>query len=47
MVQWQRLTAPNSYDIVCSELTRLWQYYLGLPVHPRTWKFQRPNLDEL
>ena len=29
------------------ELKRLWQYYIGLPVSPRTWKFDRPSLDEL
>ncbi|KAI1392722.1 endoplasmic oxidoreductin [Hypoxylon trugodes] len=35
------------YYILLSELNRLWQYYIGLPVTPRTWTFQRPSLDEL
>jgi len=35
------------WHIVISELSRLWQFYIGLPVEPRTWKFQRPRLDEL
>ncbi|KAK3341333.1 endoplasmic reticulum Oxidoreductin 1-domain-containing protein [Lasiosphaeria hispida] len=35
------------WDIITSELQRLWQFYVGLPVSPRTWKFQRPSLDEL
>ncbi len=37
----------NSYHIVIAELNRLWQHYLGLPVAPRTWRFERPSLDEL
>ncbi|KAK3336775.1 endoplasmic reticulum Oxidoreductin 1-domain-containing protein [Cercophora scortea] len=35
------------WSILTSETRRLWQFYVGLPVSPRTWKFQRPNLDEL
>lgn len=29
------------------ELSRFWEYYIGLPVTPRTWHLERPNLDEL
>ena len=35
------------WEIVTSELKRLYEFYIGLPVSPRTWKFERPNLDEL
>ncbi|KAK7750086.1 endoplasmic oxidoreductin-1 [Diatrype stigma] len=35
------------YHIILTELSRLWQYYIGLPVSPRTWRFERPSLDEL
>ena len=30
-----------------SELVRLWQGFIGLPVQTRSWQFQRPNIDEL
>lgn len=33
--------------ILIAELNRLWEFYIGLPVTPRSWKFERPNLDEL
>ena len=36
-----------SWAIATCELQRLWQFYIGLPVMPRTWKFERPSLDEL
>ncbi|KAH6692669.1 endoplasmic reticulum Oxidoreductin 1 [Plectosphaerella plurivora] len=35
------------YGIITSELKRLFQAWVGLPVNPRNWKFERPNLDEL
>ncbi|KAK3393741.1 endoplasmic reticulum Oxidoreductin 1-domain-containing protein [Podospora didyma] len=35
------------WQILTSEFKRFWQFYLGLPVSPRTWQFQRPSLDEL
>ncbi|KAK3942757.1 endoplasmic oxidoreductin-1 [Diplogelasinospora grovesii] len=36
------------WQILVSELQRLWQFYIGLPVSPRMWKFERPRLsDEL
>jgi len=28
-------------------MSRLWEYYVGLPVSPRGWSIKRPNLDEL
>ncbi|KAI2614847.1 endoplasmic oxidoreductin [Hypoxylon sp. NC1633] len=42
------VTFPKTlFFIVLSELNRLWEYYIGLPVTPRTWHFVRPSLDEL
>lgn len=35
------------YEIATTEALRLWQYFIGLPVSERTWKFERPSLDEL
>ncbi|KAI1638804.1 endoplasmic reticulum Oxidoreductin 1-domain-containing protein [Biscogniauxia mediterranea] len=35
------------FYIILSELNRLWEYYIGLPVTPRSWEFRRPSLDEL
>lgn len=37
------------YKIAVSEMVRAWQYYLGLPVNPRNWDWnrKRPDLDEL
>ncbi|RYP00944.1 hypothetical protein DL765_010887 [Monosporascus sp. GIB2] len=35
------------YRIAVLELERLWQFYIGMPVTPRTWRFERPSLDEL
>ncbi|KAK3383015.1 endoplasmic reticulum Oxidoreductin 1-domain-containing protein [Lasiosphaeria ovina] len=35
------------FDIITSELLRVWQGFIGLPVQPRSWKFQRPSMDEL
>ncbi|RYP32483.1 hypothetical protein DL767_005172 [Monosporascus sp. MG133] len=35
------------YRIALLELERLWQFYIGLPITPRTWRFQRRSLDEL
>ncbi|KAH7156652.1 endoplasmic reticulum Oxidoreductin 1-domain-containing protein [Dactylonectria macrodidyma] len=33
------------YNIIKSEAIRLYQFWLGVPVTPRWWKFQLPNLD--
>ncbi|KAI0178778.1 endoplasmic oxidoreductin [Hypoxylon sp. FL1284] len=42
------VTFPKTlFFIAVSELNRLWEYYIGLPVTPRNWRFQRPSLDEL
>ncbi|KAL1838117.1 hypothetical protein VTJ49DRAFT_3022 [Mycothermus thermophilus] len=35
------------WRIVTSELKRLWQFYIGLPVSPRTWTWYLPRVDEL
>ncbi|KAI1497051.1 endoplasmic reticulum Oxidoreductin 1-domain-containing protein [Biscogniauxia marginata] len=35
------------FFIILSELNRLWEFYIGLPVTPRNWEFRRPSLDEL
>lgn len=35
------------WQIFLLEISRLWDYYIGLPVSPRAWSVQRPNLDEL
>ncbi|SPQ18015.1 492af27b-0e66-482a-a7c5-97ac755c593c [Thermothielavioides terrestris] len=35
------------WHIILSELERFWQYYLGLPVSPRSWAFDPPHVDEL
>ncbi|KAF7554551.1 hypothetical protein G7Z17_g2817 [Cylindrodendrum hubeiense] len=33
------------YNIIKSELVRLYQFWLGVPVTPRWWKIELPNLD--
>ncbi|OTA84767.1 hypothetical protein M434DRAFT_166935 [Hypoxylon sp. CO27-5] len=39
---------PKTFSkILLSEMQRLYEYYIGLPVTPRTWRFERPSLDEL
>ncbi|KAN0077538.1 Endoplasmic Reticulum Oxidoreductin 1 (ERO1) domain containing protein [Elaphomyces granulatus] len=35
------------WDISVLELSRLWNYWLGLPVQPRSWRLQFPSPDEL
>lgn len=35
------------WQIITSELRRLWQFYIGLPVSPRTWTLARARVDEL
>lgn len=35
------------WQVISSELMRLWQFYIGMPVSPREWSFHRPNIDEL
>ncbi|CAK7218026.1 endoplasmic oxidoreductin-1 [Sporothrix curviconia] len=42
------LSFPRTFfNILTSELLRAWQFFIGLPVNPRTWEFRRPSLDEL
>ncbi|KAF3057218.1 Endoplasmic reticulum oxidoreductin-1 [Daldinia childiae] len=43
---WVAFPKTLSY-IILSELKRLWEFYIGLPVSPRSWGFARPSLDEL
>ncbi|KAI0837221.1 endoplasmic oxidoreductin [Hypoxylon sp. FL0890] len=42
------VTFPKTFSqILLSELQRLYEFFIGLPVTPRTWRFERPSLDEL
>ncbi|KAK2073825.1 hypothetical protein P8C59_008073 [Phyllachora maydis] len=46
MKSW--LSLPQTlWHVLGLELLRLWQMYIGLPVSPRDWTFERPNIDEL
>lgn len=47
MIDLQRWSANKSlfrWHIVTSELRRFWQFYIGLPVSPRSWAF---NVDRV
>lgn len=33
--------------VFLSEMDRLWAFWLGLPVQPRSWEFRRPGREEL
>ncbi|EEY21286.1 endoplasmic oxidoreductin-1 [Verticillium alfalfae VaMs.102] len=46
LVQWASFPG-TLWHILSNETKRFGQFFLGLPVSPRTWKFERPNLDEL
>ncbi|KAI1170006.1 endoplasmic oxidoreductin [Nemania sp. FL0916] len=35
------------FSIAIFELNRLWEFFIGLPVTPRTWHLERPSFDEL
>lgn len=35
------------WEIFIVELSRLWEYYIGLPVSPRQWQITIPRADEL
>ncbi|ODA82997.1 hypothetical protein RJ55_01506 [Drechmeria coniospora] len=40
------LRAPKLFwHIFVTELRRLWQFWVGLPVHPRQWTIQLPDLN--
>ncbi|KAI0895906.1 endoplasmic oxidoreductin [Annulohypoxylon nitens] len=42
------ITFPKTFfRILILEMQRLWEFYIGLPITPRTWSIQRPHLDEL
>ena len=39
---------PKMFRIIVIELSRVWSFWLGLPVQERSWEFQwRPQKDEL
>ncbi|KAL2041536.1 hypothetical protein N7G274_005918 [Stereocaulon virgatum] len=39
---------PKMFRIIVIELSRLWSFWLGLPIPERSWEFQwRPQKDEL
>lgn len=35
-----------SIRIAIVELSRLWDFWLGLPVKPRSWEFKPPKVRE-
>ena len=37
----------NRWKILVLELNRLWNFWLGLPVGPRTWEIRFPSRDEI
>ncbi|ERF74488.1 hypothetical protein EPUS_03926 [Endocarpon pusillum Z07020] len=37
----------KTWAIMIMEINRLWNYWLGLPVPPRSWDFHLPTRDEL
>ncbi|CAM1504570.1 Fc.00g021610.m01.CDS01 [Cosmosporella sp. VM-42] len=40
------IRAPKTmWNMFTSEMVRLWQFWLGLPVQPRWWKFELPDID--
>ena len=42
------LEIPEKVMVVfLSEMDRVWSFWLGLPVQPRSWEFKRPSRDEL
>lgn len=42
------ITFPvKAWEILVLELSRFWQYYIGVPVSPRSWKIEHPRPDEL
>ncbi|KAM0276597.1 hypothetical protein ACHAQH_006602 [Verticillium albo-atrum] len=46
LVQWASFPV-TLWHIMTNEMKRFSQFFLGLPVSPRKWKFERPKLDEL
>ncbi|KAM0329379.1 hypothetical protein ACHAQA_004686 [Verticillium albo-atrum] len=45
-VQWASFP-KTLWQIITNEATRFGQFFLGLPVMPRTWKFERPDVVAL
>jgi len=43
---WVGLPA-TLWHIATNEMSRAYHAFVGLPVEPRTWRFERPDLDEL
>ncbi|KAJ0303449.1 hypothetical protein COL5a_011353 [Colletotrichum fioriniae] len=42
------IQAPKTiFNVVLFEILRFYQYFVGLPLTPRTWHFERPVVDEL
>ncbi|KAA8575396.1 hypothetical protein EYC84_004565 [Monilinia fructicola] len=47
-VIWGWIRFPKTmWEIFVLEISRFWEYYIGLPVSPRKWTIVRPNFDEL
>ncbi|TGO66085.1 hypothetical protein BOTNAR_0069g00350 [Botryotinia narcissicola] len=47
-VFWGWFRSPVTlWEIFVLEISRFWEYYIGLPVTPRKWTIVRPNFDEL
>ncbi|KAF2203747.1 endoplasmic oxidoreductin [Delitschia confertaspora ATCC 74209] len=43
---WYRLPG-KALKILIAEISRLWDYWLGLPVAPRSWEIKYPRREEL
>ena len=37
----------NRFEIVLFELVRWYEYWMGLQIHPRSWKIHKPERGEL
>ncbi|KAK6611976.1 Endoplasmic reticulum oxidoreductin-1 [Botrytis cinerea] len=47
-VLWGWFRSPLTlWEIFVLEISRFWEYYIGLPVSPRKWTIVAPNFDEL
>ncbi|TKX23327.1 endoplasmic reticulum oxidoreductin ERO1 [Elsinoe australis] len=46
LTSWMGLPG-QVWVILLSELARAWNFFIGLPVGPRTWEVKWPELDEL
>lgn len=49
LIEQKPLTAvlTDRLRIIVLELERLWSYWLGLPIKPRSWTLSLPAFDEL